>query len=80
MTGRDLIIYILENKLEDQPIYEDGRIIVFITAIEAAVKFDVGLDTIKVWVDNGMLDGIKIGDEIYIPSNAKRPNEGDNNV
>ena len=27
MTGRDLIIYILENGLEDEPIIQDGMII-----------------------------------------------------
>ena len=70
MTGRELIIYILENGLEDKQIYEDGKIIGFITATEAAEKFKVGLATIKVWVNEGTLDGIRIGEELYIPANA----------
>ena len=70
MTGRELIIYILTNGLEDEPIYEDGRILGFITAAEAAEKFNVGLATIKVWVNEGTLNGIRIGDELYIPANA----------
>lgn len=70
MTGRELIIYILANGLEDEPIYEDGKILGFITAIEAAEKFNVGLATIKVWINEGMLDGIRIGEELYIPANA----------
>lgn len=70
MTGRELIIYILANGLEDKPIYEDGKILGFITAIEAAEKFNVGLATIKVWINEGMLDGIRIGEELYIPANA----------
>lgn len=48
MTGRDLILYILTNGLEDKPIYEDGKILGFLTATEAAEKFNVGLATIKV--------------------------------
>ena len=70
MTGRELIIYILANGLEDEPIYEDGKILGFITAAEAAEKFNVGLATIKVWVNEGTLDGIRIGEELYIPANA----------
>lgn len=70
MTGRELIIYILSNGLEDEPIYEDGKILGFITATEAAEKFNVGLATIKVWINEGTLDGIRIGEELYIPANA----------
>lgn len=70
MTGRELIIYILANGLEDEPIYEDGKILGFITAAEAAEKFNVGLATIKVWINEGTLDGIRIGEELYIPANA----------
>ena len=70
MTGRELIIYILSNGLEDEPIYEDDKILGFITATEAAEKFNVGLATIKVWINEGMLDGIRIGEELYIPANA----------
>ena len=70
MTGRELIIYILVNGLEDEPIYEDGKILGFITATEAAEKFNVGLATIKVWINEGTLDGIRIGEELYIPANA----------
>ncbi len=71
MTGRDLIVYILRNGLEDSPIYEDGKILGFITAVEAAEKFEVGIATIKIWVNEGMLDGVRIGEELYIPANAE---------
>ena len=43
MTGRDLILHILMNGLEDKPIYEDGKILGFLTAKEAAEKINVGL-------------------------------------
>lgn len=71
MTGRDLIIYILENDLENEPIYKNGRLTGFINEIEAAIMFDVGLPTIRTWVELGILPGIKIGDTIYIPAKAK---------
>ena len=41
MTGRDLIIYILENGLEDEPVFKDGKFIGFITTGEAAVQCNV---------------------------------------
>ena len=37
MTGRDLILYILTNKLEDEPILKDGKFIDFINIAEALV-------------------------------------------
>ena len=71
MTGRDLIIYILENGLEDEMIFEDGRLIGFMSIIDASVQFNVGPATIQAWVDEGVLPGIKIGEKVYIPINAK---------
>ena len=73
MTGRELIVYILENGLEDDPVFEDGRFIGYISANEAAQKFDVGVATIWVWVAQGKLNGALIGGTMYIPFNAVRP-------
>ena len=75
MTGRDLIIYILENNLEDSPVFDDGRFLGFISEEEAAVKFNVGINTIRLWTKVGKLSGIKIGDILYIPS-SDVPNKG----
>lgn len=73
VTGKDLIIYILQNDLEDAPVFEDGRLLGFMTAIEAAVKFEVTTATIFAWVQLGQLEGVTIGTELYIPGNAERP-------
>lgn len=73
MTGRELIMYILENGLEDDPIYENGRFIGYMTSVEAAQKFDVGVATIWVWVAQGKLDGLLLGGTMFIPVNAVRP-------
>ena len=75
MTGRDLIIYILAHGLEDEPVFENGRFIGFMTAEEAAVKMNVGVMTIRIWVGLGQLHGITIGETLYIPADAKSPME-----
>lgn len=71
MTGRDFIIYILENHLEDEKIFVDGRVPGFMTQSEAAVEFSVGPKTIEVWIKCNLIDHIKIGDRYYIPKNAE---------
>lgn len=76
MTGRELIVYILENNLEDEVIFENGKIFGFLSLQEAAVKFGVGVSTIATWVKLGMIKHIYIGDTIYIPVNAERPKGG----
>lgn len=73
MTGRDLILYILENGLEDKPVYENGELIGFMTIEEAAVKFEVGVATVRTWINMDKLYGINIGGQIYITANAVRP-------
>lgn len=71
MTGRDLIIYILSNGLENEPIFKDGKVLGFMTEVEAASKFDVGIATIKVWCECNIIDHVVIGNINYIPVNAE---------
>ena len=66
MTGRELIIYILENKLEDVDIFDTSLKSMFMSIDEAAVEFECGPATIKALIDIGRLNGIKIGDKYYI--------------
>lgn len=66
MTGRDLIIYILENGLEDIPIFENDSLIGFMTIERAAAECGTGIETIKVMYLREMMSGFKIGDQIYI--------------
>lgn len=77
MTGRDLIIYILNNNLEDKPVFDGGNFLGFMTVEQAAIKFNVGVPTVKVWVNFNAIESVKLGDTIYIPSNAV-PYEGRN--
>lgn len=69
MTGRELIIYILENKLEDAQIFENDELLGFMSVELAALKFNVGVATIKVWHDLNIIPGIEIGGKLYIPAN-----------
>ena len=73
MTGREYIMYLLENNLEDEPIFKDGRLLGFMTEMEAAIKFEVGLATIRVWAGMGHIKSVKIGDTLYIAGNTEDP-------
>lgn len=73
MTGKDLIIYILQNGLENEPVFKDGKFIGFLTATEVAEKMHVGTATISAWMERGMLNGVLVGGQIYIPANFESP-------
>lgn len=73
MTGRDLIIYILTNKLEDKLVFDNGKFIGFITEGEAAERLNVGITTIRTWINLGQLDCIVVGGLVYIPADFRSP-------
>lgn len=67
MTGKDLIIYILENDLEDESIInENGIPIWLMTVDEAALKMNVGTATILTEAIREEIPSVTIGDTIYI--------------
>lgn len=69
MTGRDLIIYILENRLEEELVLDNNKLLGFMTAEEAAIQYNVGVATIKLWYELKIISGVKVGEEIFIPFN-----------
>ena len=71
MTGREMIIFILENHLEDQEIIQDGKLVGFLTVEEVAIKFEVGVETARVWADRGIIDSVMLNGEFYIPVDAE---------
>ena len=75
MTGRELIMYIMDNRLENEPVFKNGTFIGFMTVTQAAEKMDVGLATIFAWHTMGKLDGALLRGGIYIPVTAKSPTE-----
>lgn len=73
MTGKELIIYILQNNLEDEIVIKDGIFVWLMNEEEAAAKFNVGVATVKAWYACGMLSGTKIEDHLYFLRNASDP-------
>ena len=73
MTGKELILYILQNNLENTIVLQDGFFVGFMTEEEAAVKFGVGIGTIRGWYYTNMLKGTQIGDSLYFPKDAADP-------
>lgn len=73
MTGKELILYILQNNLENTIVLEDGFFIGFMTEKEAAVKFGVGVATIRAWYHCKMLKGTEIGDTLYFCKDVADP-------
>lgn len=77
MTGKELIMYILQNDLENEVVIKDGIFVWLMSDKEAAVKFDVGVETVRAWYVTGMLSGTKIGDTLYFLRNATDPRKDD---
>lgn len=76
MTGRELIIYILLNHLEDVEFNTtlDGQISPdFINEKEVASKFDVGIETVRTWYNLGMIKGYDIGGDIFYIRSVSDP-------
>ena len=74
MTGRDLIIYILSNGLEDEPIFDNETIIMenlgFIPIDKVAVKMNVGFSTVIAWMREGIIKGYNVNNALYIDANS----------
>ena len=66
MTGKDLIIYILKNNLENEIVIKDGKFVWLVSAEEVAEKCKVGVATVNAWYELGVLDGVKVGDSIFL--------------
>ena len=80
MTGKELILYILQNNLEDRPVFQNGRFLDYLTVSEAAEKFDVGTATIRVWLELNTIEGVKIGDQVFISATTKPSKDLDHNI
>ena len=67
MTGRDFIIYILSNKLENESVG-------LLTVDEYAIKKEVGVDTVYAWIYLDKLDHVWIGKRVFIPISSEVKN------
>lgn len=70
MTGRELIVYILQHNLEDEPVFKDGVFVGFLTVDEAAEKMDVGPATVSTLTKLGVLDSIWVDGGTYIQADT----------
>ena len=73
MTGKELILYILQNNLENTVILEDGFFTGFMTAEEVAVKYNVGVETVNAWYNCRWINGTRIGDKLYFRKDIDDP-------
>lgn len=73
MTGRDLIIYILSNGLENEPIYSDSTLLGLLTIEDISRQEQVGTATVYAWIKRGLLDTVTIGDVIFVPVTYNTP-------
>ena len=73
MTGRELILYILANGLEDEPVFKNGKFIGFVTPSDVAKDANVGFATVHTWIHQGRLDSVSVNEGIYIPANYVTP-------
>lgn len=73
MTGRELIIYILENGLEDADIFDKGFSSLFITPEEAAIKWGCGSATVKAMIDMKKVKGVNHLSVYYVLANQPNP-------
>lgn len=71
MTGKELIIYILENDLLDTPIFDNSKIVGLLSIDETAVRLGVGRATIITYIRMKRLDNIIIGNSTFVIDNHK---------
>lgn len=76
MTGKDLIIYILKNDLEDERI-EYILTQTFLTKERVALRLGVGVETVKTMVELDLLPSITINGEIYIFNDYEKKLKGE---
>ena len=69
MTGRELIMYILENHLEDEPVFQNGTFVGYVSDVKFAEMLGVGVATVRAWIMMGRIkDAIMIDDAMFVPA------------
>jgi len=65
MTGRELIIYILEHGLENKELFDGG---IILTDEQKATELNTGVESVRVLYRLGTVPGFKIGNSIFFLS------------
>lgn len=71
MTGKDLIVYILENNLMDEPVFKDGTLIGYIPIGKAAEEMHMGIASMKALLSMYEVDCVTVGG-IFVPYDYKK--------
>ena len=66
MLGRELIVFILENGLENVDIFDAKFFKAFPTVGDVAVEFNVGTATVEAWIQTERLNAIEFDGVVYI--------------
>lgn len=79
MTGKELIIYILKNNLENEEVFKDNKFVGFgfLTVEEAAAKMGAGVATVKALIQLNKLNSIKVDEDLYFVFDDEKLKKGD---
>jgi len=69
MTGKDLVLFILNNDLLDEQIEDIKLNDSFLTIKEAAIKLGIGYNSLSDMIKLGLVDHIDIDGETYVHKN-----------
>ena len=69
MTGKELILYILQNNLENEEVFVDDSFIGYLSIKEVAEKLNVGTSTVLAYLRLGWLPYIVVNGRFSIPHN-----------
>lgn len=62
MTGRELVVYILEHGLENTELFDSG---IIMTDEEKATELGTGIESVKALYKLGMVPGFRVGNFIF---------------
>ena len=62
-------MYILENHLEDEPVFQNGTFVGYVSDVKFAEMLGVGVATVRTWIMMGRIKhAIMIGDALFVPA------------
>lgn len=78
VTGKELILYILANDLENDPVFDHGRFVGFMTVDEVALKLNIGVAAVCALIEREVLDHICVGTAMFVPANFELERKNNN--
>lgn len=70
MTGRELIVYILKNNLEDEHVFKGGTFVGYLTVRQAAILMNVGVATVYALIGQNKLDYVVVGAKYFVSAES----------